>query len=94
MERQAGERLGLDGSWLTQYGRWLGGVVRGDLGISIRQQRPVLDILTEALPNTLLLTSSALLVEILVGVLVGVAAARWPRRWWNDGPWSTPPPLA
>lgn len=74
------QRLGLDRPLLEQYWSWLSGVARGDLGTSLRQQRPVLDIIAAALPNTLLLTVSAFLLELTVGLLVGVATARHPRR--------------
>jgi peptide/nickel transport system permease protein len=74
------ERLGLDDPLGVQYGRWLAGALRGDLGISLRQQRPVIEIIGEALPNTLLLTICALLVELLTGVAAGVGAARFPER--------------
>jgi peptide/nickel transport system permease protein len=72
------ERLGLEGSLIEQYGRWLGGALRGDFGDSIRQQRSVNRILAEAIPNTLLLTVTALLLELTVGVAVGAAVARRP----------------
>lgn len=74
------QRLGLDRPLLDQYGDWLAGVARGDLGISLRQQRPVRDVIIDALPRTLLLTASAFLLELLVGVLVGVLVAQHPHR--------------
>lgn len=74
------QRLGLDRPLLEQYRDWLAGMVRGDLGVSLRQQRPVRDVIVEALPNTLLLTASAFVLELLVGLLVGVTMARYPRR--------------
>ena len=74
------ERLGLSGTLGEQYQRWISGVVRGDLGVSLRQQRPVLDIIMEAVPNTLLLTVTAFLIELLVGISAGVATARRPNR--------------
>jgi peptide/nickel transport system permease protein len=73
-------RLGLDRPLWQQYLGWLGGVVQGDLGTSLRQQRPVAEILAEAVPNTLLLTGCALVVEVLAGVLVGVLVAWQPGR--------------
>ncbi len=77
------QRLGLDRPLLEQYWRWLSSAVRGDLGVSLRQQRPVLEIIGEALPNTLLLTVSAFLLELFAGVAVGVTVARHPRRAWS-----------
>ena len=74
------QRLGLDRPLLEQYGRWLASALRGDLGTSLRQQRPVAAVIADALPNTLLLTISAFLVELLVGVAVGVMQARFSHR--------------
>jgi peptide/nickel transport system permease protein len=51
------------------------GLLRGDLGYSIAQKRPVLDIISERVPATLLLTVPALLVGYLVGVIIGLLAA-------------------
>jgi peptide/nickel transport system permease protein len=68
---------GLDRPLHDQYLTWLEAVaLRGDWGISLVQHRPVTALLAEALPNTLLLASTALAVEYCVGFLLGVAAAR------------------
>lgn len=72
-------RLGLEGSLASQYLSWLGGALRGDFGESLRQQRPVTAVLAEAIPNTLLLTVGALLLELAAGVTVGLHTARHPR---------------
>jgi peptide/nickel transport system permease protein len=63
----------LDGSPTTQYVRYLGGLARGDLGLSLSRQRPVVDVLREALPYTLLLMGTG----VALGVLLGVAAGTW-----------------
>src|ERR1700754_2853391 len=52
--------LGLDEPLHEQYLGWLGQVVRGDLGLSLQDRRPVRDEIMTRLPNTLLLTGSAL----------------------------------
>ncbi|HEX6900010.1 MAG TPA: ABC transporter permease [Thermoanaerobaculia bacterium] len=68
---------GLDRPLPEQYARWLSAVaLRGDLGISYSQRKPVADALLEVLPATALLAGSALAVEALVSLLLGVAAAR------------------
>ena len=73
-------RLGLDRPLLTQYLDWVGGVVlRGDLGTSLRQQRPVAAIVAEALPNTLLLTLPAFLLQLLLAISAGMVMA------WHHG---------
>lgn len=51
------------------------GLLRGDLGQSIQQRRPVWDLLVERLPVTLQLTGSALVVGYAIGLLFGVVAA-------------------
>lgn len=55
------------------------GLLRGDLGNSIRQRQPVMDLITERIPATLLLTFSALIVGYGVGILLGVLAALYHR---------------
>lgn len=66
---------GLDGSLWTQYGTYLAKLVRGDLGVSFRQSLPVTEILLARLPWTLILTGSALVMTVLIGVPLGVVAA-------------------
>jgi peptide/nickel transport system permease protein len=66
---------GLDRPLLEQYVRWLGAVARGDLGWSFSHRRPVGDVLAHALPNTLLLVGTALLVGFVAGILAGVVQA-------------------
>jgi peptide/nickel transport system permease protein len=67
--------LGLDKPLHEQYLGWLGQVVRGDLGVSMDDRRPVRDEIIARLPNTLLLTGSALVVSLLIAVPVGIFAA-------------------
>lgn len=72
------ERAGLDQPLPVQFVRYLGQIARGDLGYSYQENRPVLGILLERLPWTLLLTGTALLLSSLFGVIVGALAA-WRR---------------
>ena len=67
---------GLDRTPIEQYLRWLTATLRGDLGVSFRQGRPVAEVLVDHLGPTLLLASAALLVQNLCGLMLGVAAAR------------------
>ncbi len=71
---------GLDKPLVTQLGTYLGKVVTLDLGFSYRQQRPVLDVILERLPATLLLTLTAFVISlaggIVLGSLAGVRAGR------------------
>jgi peptide/nickel transport system permease protein len=67
--------LGLDEPLHVQYARWLGHVVRGDLGRSLWMKRPVLDEVLVRLRATLVLTASALALSTLAGIALGVASA-------------------
>jgi len=68
--------LGLDAPLWRQYLDYLGGLARLDLGVSLREQRPVTRILAERLPPTLLLASASLLLAVGIAVPLGVLAAR------------------
>lgn len=67
--------LGLDRPVTVQYARWVGGALRGDLGESLAQRRPVATILGEALPVSLGLGLASLLLTFVVGTVVGVVQA-------------------
>jgi len=69
---------GLDRPLLNQYGDYLARLARGDLGVSIRQRVPVVELVAERLPWTLLLTATAAVLGIGVGVLAGVQSG-WRR---------------
>jgi peptide/nickel transport system permease protein len=69
-------RFGLDRPLPEQLLTYVGQVLRGDLGTSFVHGRPVVDVVTERLPATLLLMSTALVLSSITGVLLGVLAAR------------------
>lgn len=69
------KELGLDKPVLTQYGIWLGNIIKGDFGTSIFYKRPVFEIISEKFPVTLSLASLSLLVTILVGIPLGILSA-------------------
>jgi peptide/nickel transport system permease protein len=70
-------RLGLDRPLAVQYARWGAGVLRGDLGQSFALDRPVARVLADALPVSLFLGGTSLLLSFAIGTLVGgVQAAR------------------
>ncbi|GAA3770485.1 ABC transporter permease [Plantactinospora mayteni] len=66
---------GLDRPLAVQYWEYLTQLLHGNLGVSFRQNQPVLDILLERLPWTLLLAGSALVVTVALGIPLGVVAA-------------------
>ncbi|MGI4776501.1 MAG: ABC transporter permease [Janthinobacterium lividum] len=74
-------QFGLDKPLATQLGTYLGKVVRLDLGFSYRQQQPVLDLILQRLPATLLLTGSAFVLSLLFGVTLGALSARKAGTW-------------
>lgn len=71
-------RFGLDEPLPRRTLTYLSRVVRGDLGVSYVQGRPVRDVIVERIPATLLLTGTALLLSTFVGILLGAVAARKP----------------
>ena len=69
-------RYGIDDPIWTQYGRFLGNAVRGDLGISYtNQDRDVADVIRQGLPATMTLAGLAFLIAVGGGVPLGVMAA-------------------
>ena len=75
------EELGLDQPLLVQYGQFLAGLVRFDLGRSTMSRAPVLDELLPRLPVSLILAVASMGVAVTVGVLLGVLAALRRRTW-------------
>src|SRR6266850_2447394 len=71
-------RLGLDRPLLSQYADFMGGLARGDLGLSLRYDDPVTGLLAERYPATLLLAASSLLLAIALALPAGVASALRP----------------
>lgn len=69
------ERLGLNQSGLTQYARYLKAVAQGDLGYSHTQRRPVIEVIAERLPYTVLLALGAIAFQTVVGIALGLWSA-------------------
>jgi peptide/nickel transport system permease protein len=67
--------FGLDQPWYLQYGRWIGRLVQGDLGISWRTGKPVVGLILERLPVTLELTALSVVFALLLGMPAGVLSA-------------------
>lgn len=72
---QVRERYGLNEPVYIQYGRFLVGVVTGDLGESVFSRRPVTTEIAERFPRTLLLASISLVIATIVGVSAGIISA-------------------
>ncbi len=69
------KELGLDQPIPVQYAKWLGRVVRGDFGRSIRTREPALEGLLARFPVTLQLTAMAMVIALLIAVPVGIVSA-------------------
>ncbi|MBR0647295.1 ABC transporter permease [Plastoroseomonas hellenica] len=78
------EHYGLDQPLWKQYGTYLVRLSQGDLGESFRSRRPVLDEIMRRLPATMELAGFAMLLAVLVGVGMGVAASMKPNSWVDD----------
>lgn len=74
--QQLRAQFGLDRPLPEQLWIYVSGVLRGDLGVSHRQQRTVAGLIGERLPATLLLTGTAFVFALAAGVALGAAAAR------------------
>lgn len=69
------EMLGLNDPLYVQYAKWLGGIIRGDLGYSFSSFAPVSQLISERIGPTLLLASSSLFVGIIIAIPIGVISA-------------------
>jgi peptide/nickel transport system permease protein len=76
-------RYGLAQPLLTRYGRWLTAVVQGDFGFSIAYNASVAPLLWVRARNTLLLTTTAMMLTWLIGVPLGVWSAACHGRWFD-----------
>ncbi|MDP1730584.1 MAG: ABC transporter permease [Devosia sp.] len=67
--------FGIDQPWFVQYGRWLLGLLQGDLGISVTYGKPVFEVILKRFPLTLELALLSMIIALSVGVPAGVFAA-------------------
>src|SRR5690606_4425322 len=72
---QLRRNMGLDQPLHIQYIRWLTSFFSGDFGYSLAQSRPVAAVVFDALPNTLILTGTSLVLMFIIGILIGVVQA-------------------
>lgn len=69
------ETLHLDQPFPVRYAYWLGGVLHGDLGESLRTQQPVRALIADKLPVTLELACIAIVIAVAIGIPAGVVSA-------------------
>ncbi|WP_273687960.1 ABC transporter permease [Ketogulonicigenium vulgare] len=78
------DTYGLNDSFIVQFFRYLGGVLTLNFGTSISYSAPVLDVIMERLPSTMILMLTAFVIALTVGIMVGwamaVFAGKWPDR--------------
>lgn len=67
--------MGLDRPALTRYFDWLGGMVQGDPGQSLVANMPVRDVISERLPNSLMLAGFTALLSVPLALAIGIASA-------------------
>ncbi|MDE9753768.1 oligopeptide ABC transporter permease [Staphylococcus delphini] len=72
------EKLGLNDPIPMQYMKWGNRVLHGELGDSIRYKRPVMDLIKERMPNTVLLGTVSLIITYLLAFPLGILAGRKP----------------
>jgi peptide/nickel transport system permease protein len=69
------ERMGLNRPFIVRFGVYVGNLLRGDWGTSIREGRPILTVLAERIPATFELSLVAMLISTLFGILIGIISA-------------------
>jgi len=69
------EQYRLNDPLIVQYFHWLGNVLRGDLGMSLRTQQPVLSLIADKLPVTIQLAVMAMIFAFLIGIPAGILSA-------------------
>src|SRR5258707_10093795 len=69
------QKMHLDKPLPVQYAYWVGGVLKGDLGESLRIQKPVTELILEKLPVTIQLAVMAMLIALVIGISAGIASA-------------------
>ncbi len=79
------ERLGLNRPIVTQYVDYLGGLLRGDFGVSLQDEHPIVEEIALRLPRTLELIAAAALISVLFGVPLGVWSALRAGSWVDRG---------
>jgi len=76
-------RLGVDQPVPVQYVRWLGGALRGDLGVSFSTTRPVSEMIVERLPATLELMGTSFLLAAILAFAIGTLSAVRQYSWFD-----------
>jgi peptide/nickel transport system permease protein len=78
------EKMHLDEPLPIRYAYWVGGVLQGDLGESVRTQQPVLELVVQKLPVTIQLALMAFVIALVIGIPTGIVAAVGRGTWWDS----------
>ncbi len=68
-------QFGLDQPWPVRYVRWITSLLRGDWGFSFGTRGPVLDLIWQRLPQTLIVVGTAYLIAVLLAIPIGIISA-------------------
>ena len=79
------QKFHLDEPLPVRYWYWLSGVLQGDLGDSVRIQKPVTELIVEKLPVTIQLAAMAMLIALVIGITAGVISAVKKDTLWDYG---------
>lgn len=75
------QSLGLNDPLIVQYGRWIGGLLTGDWGVSLRFKEPVWDLIAQKITASALIVAMSLLIAIVLAIPLGVWSAIHRDRW-------------
>lgn len=77
------EQMGLNDPIIVAYGKWFFAFIQGNLGFSLFTGRPVMEMLIERIPNTVVLMGTSLVVSVSLGVAFGVISAIRQYSWFD-----------
>ncbi len=76
-------QLGMDQMPLQRFISWFGQLLQGDLGVSLANQRPIADLISTRLGNTLLLAAFAAIVSVPIALTLGILTALYRNSWFD-----------
>ncbi|KZD27664.1 MULTISPECIES: nickel ABC transporter permease [Bacillus cereus group] len=79
--QQIRHQLGLDKPFIMQYFSYIGNILQGDFGVSIRSNRPVLDEVLIRLPITIELALCSIVITVVIGMIAGIISATKQYSW-------------
>jgi peptide/nickel transport system permease protein len=77
-------QFGLDQPWYVRYVKWLTALAQGDWGFSFGTRGPVIDLIWQRLPQTLIVVGTAYLIAVLIAIPIGVISAVKQYSWFDQ----------